>query len=311
MNSAQRAVNDAERAYNDSMDNAIRKVRDARSSVSSLQNEIDYSDNQLHHLEWYEVLYMGPALTAKIAGLEVAMQTATGVLYAAEGVLNGLKYGGQYTAMESARQTLEAIRFGGKYAALETAKQVLEGVRIGGHYTALEAAKRTLAAVRTGTEYAVWQTALQTLHTVQQTGRGALTEAEVALAGVGQSAVYLAVEAAKQALELIKTGTAAAAFESAKVALEAARHGAEGMLALAAYAAEHAGDLFDLKRVELTGSLREVKQGKLLTTSIEAAVLGHDYRLQLEFDVREAGKLIEEMFRHALDEAVRLAKGQG
>ena len=62
---------------------------------------------------------------------------------------------------------------------------------------------------------------------------------------------------------------------------------------LAAYAAEHAGDLFDLKRVELSGSLQEAKQGKLLATSIEAAVLGHDYRLQLDFDVRDAGKLCE------------------
>jgi len=311
MNGAQRALNDAERAYNNSMNDAIRKVQDARNSVGSLQREIDDAVYQLDHLRWYEYTYMGPALGAKIAGLEVAMQAATGVLYAAEGVLNGLKYGGQYMALENARQTLEAIRFGGRYAALETAKQVLEGVRIGGRYAALETAKQTLAAVRTGTEYTVWQTAQQTLQAVQQAGRGVLTEAEAALSGIGQSAVYLALEAAKQALELIKTGTAAAAFESAKVALEAARHGAEGMLALAAYAAEHAGDLFDLKRVELTGSLGEVKQGKLLTTTIEAAVLGHDYRLQLEFDVREAGRLIEGMFRHALDEAVRLVKGQG
>lgn len=309
MNSAQQALNDAERAYNNAMNDAIGKVQNARNSVGSLQREIDDAVHQLKHLHWYEYTYKGPALSAKIAGLEAAMQTATGVLYAAEGFLNGLKYGGQYTALESARQTLEAVRYGGKYAALETAKQMLEGVRIGGRYTALESAKQTLAAVRTGTEYTLWQTALQALHAVQQTGRAALTEAEAALSGIGQSAVYLALEAAKQSLELIKTGTAAAAFESAKIALEAARHGAEGMLALAAYAAEHAGDLFDLKRVELSGSLQEVKQGKLLTTSIEAAVLGHDYRLQLDFDVRDAGKLIEDMFKHALDEAVRLAKG--
>lgn len=308
MRSAQQAVDDAQRTYDNAMGSAVAAVQNARKSLSSLQNEINSAVDDLNHLKWYKAAYKGPYLSAKIAGLEIAMRTAQGTLYAVEGILQGVRYGAQYTALEGAKQTLKAVRYGGKYAALEGAKKTVEATRYVVQYGALEAAKQTLAAVQHGTEYTLWQGALQTLQAVETTGRAALTAAEATLANIGQSAVYVALEAAKQGLEAVKQGTAAAAFESAKVALEAARQGTKAMLKLWEFIARHAGDVIDVKKVGLSSRLKAIKGGELFNAQLAIALLGHDYDWALDFNVRDAAGFVESLFKKALDEAKTLAE---
>ena len=307
--SAEQIVDDAQRIYEEAMDSAIRDVRNVRNQISSIQQDIDAASYELSHLEWYEVPYMAPILSAKIVSLEVAMLTAQSLLDAAEGALTLVKYGQSYLVLGAAKRALETVRVGVQYTALGNAKQALALIRFGGQYMVLDNAKRALAAVRLGTDYQAWTLALKTLELVHMAGQTALSAAESALADFGQSAAHLAVGIAKQALEAIKTGTAALAFENAKVLLEAAKYGAATTLKLAEFAAEHAGDLLDVRKVELSGSLKEAKQGKLLSVSIEAAVFGHEFRLDIDFDVREPARLIEDLFRHALNQATSFITG--
>ncbi|MBB6635029.1 hypothetical protein [Cohnella thailandensis] len=307
--SAEQIVDDAQRIYEEAMDSAIRDVRNVRSQISSIQQDIDAASYELSHLEWYEVPYMAPILSAKIVSLEVAMLTAQSLLDAAEGALTLVKYGQSYLVLGAAKRALETVRVGVQYTALRNSKQALALIQFGGQYMVLDNAKRALAAVRLGTDYQAWTLALKSLELVHMAGQTALSAAESALADYGQSAAHLAVEIAKQALEAIQTGTSALAFENAKVLLEAAKYGAATTLKLAEFAAEHAGDLLDVRKVELSGSLKEAKQGKLLSVSIEAAVFGQEFRLDIDFDVREPARLIEDLFRHALNQATSFITG--
>jgi hypothetical protein len=305
MKSAENAVTDAKNAYDNTFNSAVNEVRNARNNVNSLQKEIDSAVHELEHLEWYEVPYKGPYLSAEIAGLEVAMRTAQGALFVAEGVLEGIKTGSDYTAWQAAKEALEAVRYGGKYGALETAKTTLSAVQTGADYAAFQSAQQTLKAIQTGSDYTIWQLAKQTLQTVETSGRAALTLAEQALNNVGRSTVYIALQAAKVSLEAIKQGSAAVAFESAKAALEGVKQGSKTMLNLAEYISKHAGDLINVKKVALSSNLKAIEKGDLFNAQLDVSIFDHDHNWTIQFDVNDVAGFIEALFKKALDEAIR------
>lgn len=305
MAAAQKAVDDARQVYDGAMGSAVTAVQGARTSVASLQSQIDSADYELKHLSFWD-FYKAPYYVAVIAGLEVAMATAQAALLVAEGVLQAVRYGTEYTAFEGAKQVLESVRVGGEYVALEAAKQTLTVVRCGVEYTALEGAKQFLEAVKVGTEYTAWQAAIVALDTANTVGRGALTAAEDALRNIGRSALYVAFEAEKAALDAVKQGSAAIAFDSAKAVLEGVRHGAEAMLALAEYVAKHAGDLVNIRNIKLTTSLKKIEQGELFKASIDVDILGCNYRWNLDFNVRDTESFIESLFKQSLEEAKKI-----
>ncbi len=305
MKKAQSDVSKAQAAYSNAMGGAAKKVRAARNKVGSLKRDRDRAVKELKHLSWKKA-YKAPYLSAKIAGLETAMRTAQGVLYAAEGVIRALQKGVEYTAFEGAKATLEALRYGGKYGALEAAKKTLEATRVGGRYGVLEAAKKTVSAVKHGSDYTAWQAATQSLNAVQTTGRFALDGAEHAVATVGQSSTYIALEAAEHSLEIVKQGTSAVAFGTAKATLEGAKQGSKAMLSVAEFVATHAGDLIDVKHVKLSAQLKAIERGELFKADVDVAVLSKPYHWKVDFDVREPLKFVEKLLANALTEARKI-----
>lgn len=305
MLSAQNEVSKAQKAFDNAMGGAVDKVRAARAAVGSLTRDRDAAVYELKHLSWTNS-YKAPYLAAKIAGLEVSMRTAQGVLYAAEGVVTALQKGVEYTAFEGAKATLEATRYGGKYGALEAAKKTLEATRIGGRYGVLEAAKRTVSIVQNGAEYTAWQAAKRALNTVQSTGRLALDAAEHSLALVGKSSSYIALEAAKHALELVEQGPSAIAFTSAKAVLEGAKQGSKAMLRVAEYAASHSGELIDVKHVKLSAQLKAVEHGELFKADVDVALFAKPLHWKLDLDVNDPLKFVGALLNKALSDAKKL-----
>jgi hypothetical protein len=304
LNQAEAEVDRAERKYNNDINKANADLQAARNKVNSLKRERDSAAHELKHLPWYKA-YKGPYLVAKVASLEVAMVTANGVLAACQEVVKSAGRGAGYVAFQTAKGTLEAVKSGGKYAAFKLAEQALQATRDGGKY-GVEAANQTLSAVQHGTEYTAWQAATQALNTAEGAGRAALTAAEGALSSVGQSAIYAAVKTAEGVLDAVKTGTAAVAFESAKVVLEGAKQSSSAMLKLAQLAAEHSGDLVDVKHVKLTAQLKAIQRGELFKAEIDAAVLGQSQRWSLKFNVKQVDDFFEEMFKVALRDATKM-----
>jgi hypothetical protein len=305
LNQAEADVDRAERKYNNDINKANADLQAARNKVNSLKSERDSAAYELKHLpltKWYKASY----LALKVGSLEVAIGTANGVLAACQEVVKSAGRAAGYVAFQTAKGMLEAVKYGGKYAAFESAKQTLQATRYGGKYGVFEAAKQTLSAVRHGTEYTAWQAATQALNTAEGAGRAVLAAAESALSSVGQSAIYIAFKTAEGALEAVKTGTAAAAFESAKVVLEGAKQSSSAMLKLAQSAAEHSGDLVDVKHVKLTAQLKAIQRGELFKAEVDAAVLGQSHRWSLKVNVKQVDDFVEEMFKVALRDATKM-----
>jgi hypothetical protein len=78
------------------------------------------------------------------------------------------------------------------------------------------------------------------------------------------------------------------------------------MLKLAQLAAEHSGDLVDVKHVKLTAQLKAIQRGELFKAEIDAAVLGQSQRWSLKFNVKQVDDFFEEMFKVALRDATKM-----
>ncbi len=305
MKTARKAVDDATREYDRVFGDAVAEVQRAKKEVAKLQDEVNRATRDRDSRQGWDFIAIA-ALTVYIGGLQASMLIAQSALTIAEGVLQAVRYGTEYTALEAAKQTLEAVRLGGEYGALEVAEKAVEAVRFGGEYVVLEGAKQALGAVKIGTEYTVWQAALNTLHDVRTVGRVALDAAEYTLSNIGTSAVYLAAESAKQALELVKQGTSAVTFENAKVALEAAKHGSEALMKLSALILEHSGDIIIVRHLKVASSLKRIEAGEFFKAEASLAILGRDCNWSLDFNARDSAAFVESLFKNALEEAKKI-----
>ncbi len=276
---AQNAVKIAERKYNNSIGSAQRAVDSASRKCNSLKK---------HHYNWGTTL--------------AAYGIAKGVLATAKAFLEGIKYGVDYTAFQAAKNALNVAKTGANYTAFTAAKGAVQAAKTGVNYTAFEAAKKTLEGVRYGGDYTVWQGALKSLSAVKATGEKAIAVASNAINTIGRSTVYIALEAAKKEVELVEKGTEAVAFDTAKAALEAAKLGTEGVLKIAEYVAKHAGDIIDIKKFKISGSLKEIEKGNLFDAEMDVALLGKDYHWNIDFNVKDVAKFVESVFKKALDD---------
>ncbi len=276
---AQNSVNAAERKYNNSIGSAKRAVNSASRKCDKLKK---------HHYNYGTTL--------------AAYGVAKGVLAAAKKFLDGIKYGVDYTAFQSAKLALKTAKTGANYTAFESAKLALQTAKTGVNYAAFESAKKALEGVRYGSEYTVWQGALQGLNSVKSAGEEAIAKASTAIDTIGRSAVYLTLEAAKQELKIIEKSTEAVAFDGAKAALEAVKLGADGVLKLAEYIAKHAGDIIDIKKFKISGSLKEIEKGNLFDAELDVALMDKDYHWSIDFNVKDVAAFVESVFKKAMDQ---------
>lgn len=310
LTSAQNEVKKARADYNKAVGSAQRSLDNAKKKVSSLQSNINSANKKLRKekKKTFPNPFKLTKLAAEIAGLEVAKATATTALNVAKGVVSGVTKGAEFAAFNSANAALEAVKQGGKYTAFEGAKATLEAVKQGGKYTAFESAKAALVAVKEGSEYTVWQGAKSSLDVAEETGKAAIQVAQTSINTIGTTSVYVALEAAKGTLEAVKQGTAFAAFESADVALEAAKKGAGAVLDISKFVAQHSGDIIDIRQVELSGHLKGILKGDLFDAKIDMSVLGNNFKTNIDFDVQNIGKFIENLFKEVFSEAERIVK---
>ncbi len=276
---AQSAVNTAERKYNNSIGSAQKAVDNASRKCDKLKK---------HHYNYGTTL--------------AAYGVAKGVLAAAKKFLEGIKYGADYTAFQSAKTALKTAKTGANYTAFAVAKDALQAAKTGINYTTFEVAKKTLEGVRYGSDYTLWQGALKTLSGVKITGEQAIAEASKALNNIGKSAVYLALEAAKQEIEIVEKSTEAIAFDSAKALLEGVKVGAEGVLKISEYVAKHAGDIIDIKKFKISGSLKSIENGDLFDAYLDIVLLGKGYQWNIDFNVKDVAAFIESVFKKAIDD---------
>lgn len=306
VSAAQAKVDKAERDYKNSIGSAQNSVDSAQRKVNAIKKDIESTKRTISKLKWYEkpaAAYYG----SKLAAYYTAYGTATAALQTAKAFLEGVKYGGSYVAFESAKGALQAAKTGAKYTAFQSAKTALNVAKTGAKYTAFESAKATLNAVQYGSEYTAWKAAEKTLSATKSAGNLAINSANQALANVGGSAAYLALEVAKKGLAAVETGSAAAAFGSAKASLAAAKAGSKAVLGLADYVAKHSGDIFDVKSMHISGSLKGLEKGDLFKSDMKVAVLSKNYDWNIDLNIKDVASFLDKLFKKAFDQAKAIA----
>jgi|GEM_PF-674566 len=297
---ADKAIND----YNNSFGKAYSNLRNAQNTVNSLQSDINYCQDKIDGLKWYEkpkAIYWGSRLSADW----VSMKTAQGVLSACQGIVNAFQNSSVAVAKATTQAALNEVQTSGM-TALNAVKNALELVRYGSDYIALQTAQRGLSGVQTAGQKSL-QLANGTLYTAQTTGRSALTAVESILKNVTHSASYIALETVTASLEAIKKGSAALAFESAKGILEGAKQGTADILSLSAYIAAHAGDILEVRKITLAASLKGIENGKFFVATFDGSVFKQNYNCTLDFNVKNTTAFVEDLFKNVLDEAKKIA----
>ncbi len=303
---AQEAVDKAERQYKNTIGSAQDAVNSAQRKVDSILGDIRRKEREMNGLGNFDPKKY--ALGVEIAALKGKYGIATAALKSANLFLEGLKKGGSFAAFESARQALHLAKTGVKYTAFESAKAALNAAQTGAKYVAFEGARTALDAVQHGSEYTAWKAAEQTLATARSSGASAIDAANQALSTVDRSAVYIALRAARQGMSAVKAGSAYVAFGAAKAALEATKLGAKAVLGLAEYIAQHSGDVFDVRHMHLSGSLKAIENGKLFNSELDVSVLGNQHQWKLDLDIRDVESFIDKLFKAAFDEAKSIAQ---
>lgn len=306
INDAQNKVNAAKAAYDQQIGAALNKLRSAQNDVNSLQRQIDDENRKWNRYSDWEKFKNAIPHGATIGGLETAKGVATGVLKAAQAVVDAFGKSSTAIAFNTANGVLEAAKKSAQ-ASIDAANKTMTAVTYGTEYVAFNAAKATLSGIQQSAQYTAWKAAEGALDLARKSAKLSIDVAESTVQNVGTSTVWVAMEAARVSLEGIKTGTAAFAYEQAKAYLEGAKVGTEGILALATAIAQHSGDFIDVKHVDLAGSLKAIKNGKLFTAHVLIAVFGKDYNWTLDLDVQNTGAFIQRLFDTTFAEAKSLA----
>jgi len=71
-------------------------------------------------------------------------------------------------------------------------------------------------------------------------------------------------------------------------------------------AAEHSGDLVDVKHVKLTAQLKAIQRGELFKAEVDAVVFGQSHHWSLKLNVKQVDDFVEEMFKVALRDAQKM-----
>jgi hypothetical protein len=196
------------------------------------------------HSKRIDVLLKVPGLGIEIGALEASIKTATGVLDAAKGVMNGSAFLGEKAALETASKILDSTRESGK-EAISTAQATVHETDITTK-AALNTAQQSLAAIAHGPEQGLVNSTRTTLnnfiaanqasvfHSVAKTNnrarvvQAALKAANDAIANVTQAVEYAAYQTALHSLAVAQQSTLS--LKALQLTLDKTQEGEDAVL---------------------------------------------------------------------------------
>ncbi|KAJ7776553.1 hypothetical protein DFH07DRAFT_980740 [Mycena maculata] len=308
---AQRDVTNAQNRMNSDFGNAQRSIDEAKGRVDSLQGQINDCNNEINRLKnlpWYnperaKITYEG----VKLGGLLIAKGTADGVLDVAKAILTSTNYLAEQGALRAAQSVLQGAK-NALPVTISAAQGVLSGVDKATWATVI-AAQATVSATRTGIEYIVLEGAKQTLVLYKQANEGVYHAAIAALDALWQSAEYFAFQVASGVLDAAKEATTS--LDALRGALGVAQKAEDIALKIGQWIADHALGLIDIRKIELSGSVRGMVDssggiGKPLSAHVEYIIASKSGKFDGELDVRNTADFIKATFQHLWEEVKAL-----
>lgn len=253
--------------------------------MNQLDRHIDWINHRIGNEPWYNC----PPLITEKAGLVVAQAGATaslnvvrGIFHAAEAVVHGTGFFAAQGAIGAAEVTLEGIREA-KTGILDAAKGGLDGVRAAQDGIIQGAVEALHVAEHASDELHVFDLARGALQDGESFAQGMINGAQEGVDGLARCGEFIAFDAAEQALTFAQANTSE--LNLARHAVEVAKGTVNPGLDAAQWALDHAGKLFNIAKVEFSGSVRSLIRsddgGPPLTATIEGTVLGEAINMHI------------------------------
>ena len=312
----QRVMQDFEHSFGSTQ----RDIESARHDVENAQREVDELDREIHRLDCCiddEPWYNCPPLIAEKANLVSAQVIATaslqfvrGVLYAAEAVVQGAGYAAAEGAIATASVALDGVRIV-KTEAFDFAKDGLEEIRKAQDVAIQYAIDALHEAEHLSDELQVFDYAKEALKRGEVVALGMVSGAQGAVDGLSHCGEFIALDAAEKGLKFAQDNTSE--LNLARHAVVVAREAVNIGLDIGRWAVQHAGQIFDIRKIEFSGSVRSLvhaeEGGPPLTATIEGTVLGEEIRIDIVWKPGfDLVRFIKELFAMLWEKIKQLMK---
>ena len=227
-----------------------------------------------------------------------ACDIAEGILAGAERIVQGPAYLLAQSLVSDAEKALEGARTIAD-AALDAVKKGLTDIKaaqallVNAAETALETARTTC------NELKVWDSAKEILVSAAKLAVAAINAAQKAIDGLLSCAEYLAYEAATEALKFAKANSKD--LDIAKHAVSVVQDGTDLVLEAGQWMVNAAGNIFDVQKVHVQGSLQALlsedpEKKKPLIAHVEFRFMGHEDVIDINYLPGSTGAFLKGLF---------------
>ncbi|KAF1994661.1 hypothetical protein P154DRAFT_581608 [Amniculicola lignicola CBS 123094] len=283
------------------IEGARHDIENEQRRVDGLDRDIDWINCRIDDEPWYNC----PPLISEKAGMAAAQAIATaslqamrGILYAAEGVVHGTGFIAAEGVIGASDLALEGIRVL-KTEALNAAQSGLDEISNNEDGVIRMAIDALHAAETARNELHVFSFAKDALQSGEDMAQGIIGGAQGAMDALSSCGDFIAFDAAEAALKFAKDNTSE--LNLARHAVEVAEGAADLAPDIGKWAVQHAGQIFNIRKVEFSGLVRSLvhadEGGPPLRVNIEGTVFGEGFEIHIvwkpDFDLV---KLIKEVF---------------
>lgn len=320
INEAQGHLQQVRREFEQGFGGAERDLQSARNDVEDAQRHVDDLDRDIDNINrriddepWYNC----PPLLGEKAGLVAAQAAATaslqvvrGIFFAAEAIVHGTGFVAAEGAIGAAQLALEGVETV-KREALNAAREGLDVVREAQEAIIQTAIDALHAAETASDELHIFDGARSALEGAEGLTQGMISGAQEAVDGLSKCGEFIAFDAAEAALRFAQNNTSE--LNLARHAVELAEGAVNLGLDLSQWALHHAGQIFNITKVEFSGSVQSLIHASAdtapLRVLIQGTVLGEEFDIEIvwkpHFDLLA---LIKELFVELWEKIKRLAK---
>lgn len=235
-----------------------------------------------------------------LIGAKAGLGTAQGVLQAAYSVVNSAGYQAAQGALKASEGTLDTAKKAAD-ASMLAAKGTLSAAQATANVS-ISAAEASLNAAKTGCdELHVWKLAEDALTSYLKVEDGLLAAADKMEQDLSKAAEKVAFDAANAAIAVAKSATKE--LEAAKAIVNEVEKGVDHVLALGKWLVDHAGNIFNLKQVELGGSLGGASNKQPFILHIRGTFADCPVDVHAEFTPGQAEDMVKKVVMNWMDEA--------
>lgn len=301
---AQANVTNAQNNLQSEFGNVDSQLQSAQSSVQSAQAEdqqaqadVAAAQNAFNHASGFGKVAAKAKLTEKqaiLATKDAALSAAKAALSAAQAVVNGPGYAAAKAALSGAQHSLNTATSAAN-TSVQAAQDAVPGV-IAAQKALTDEATAAMNEVQTsGVEVKALQAAQASLAEFTAEERKLLDAANVALAGLNNLPEAAAVAAASAKLAAAQADVVS--ITGAQGALDVASKAEEAAPSVAAWIVKQVGHLFDIQKVQMSGTLRGVVVGGTpMIVHVVGVIAEQNVDVTVPYTIGETDELIKGIF---------------